>query len=78
MQLLDYQRTELDKYRYAVHKMGQDIVTLHQRIMELENNNSDLRRQNNAYNDVTRLLQDAHELDGLALPELAARYGVWG
>ncbi|KAK2174425.1 hypothetical protein NP493_804g01027 [Ridgeia piscesae] len=72
--LLDYQRTELDRYRYAVNKMGQDILTLRQRIIELEKNNSDLRRQNMAYTDTSRLLQDAHEIDGMPLPELAARY----
>ena len=74
--LLDYQRTELDRYRYAVNKMGQDIISLRQRIIELEKDNSDLRRQNMAYTDTARLLQDAHEIDGMPLPELAARYGV--
>ncbi|KAI0237766.1 hypothetical protein LSAT2_011620 [Lamellibrachia satsuma] len=74
--LIDYQRTELERYRYAVHKMGQDIVTLRQQMIELESNNSDLRRQNANYTDTTRLLQDAHELDGMPLPELAARYAT--
>ena len=32
VQLLDYQMRELEKYRTAVHKMGQDILTLRQQV----------------------------------------------
>ena len=32
MQLLDYQMRELEKYRTAVHRMGQDILSLRQQV----------------------------------------------
>lgn len=32
MALLDYQMRELEKYRTAVHKMGEDILTLRQQV----------------------------------------------
>ncbi len=75
LHLLDYQMKELEKYRAAVHKMGQDILTLRQTIRDLEAHNSQLRRDLAKYNDATRLLLDSQELDGLSKPELAARYG---
>ena len=32
VQLLDYQMRELEKYRTAVHRMGQDILSLRQQV----------------------------------------------
>ena len=75
VQLLDYQMRELEKYRTAVHKMGQDILTLRQQVRDLEAQNSQLRRDLANYNDTTKLLMDSQDLDGLTKPELAARYG---
>ena len=75
LSLLDHQMRELEKYRTAVHKMGQDILTLQDKIRDLEGDNSRLRRDLAKYNDATRLLMDSQELDGLTKPELAARYG---
>ena len=75
LSLLDHQMRELEKYRTAVHKMGQDILTLQDKIRDLEGENSRLRRDLAKYNDATRLLMDSQELDGLTKPELAARYG---
>ena len=66
---------ELEKYRTAVQRMGQDIVSLRQQISNLEDTNSKLRHDLSNYNDATRLLMDSQELDGLTKPELAARYG---
>ncbi|KAK2143413.1 hypothetical protein LSH36_843g00070 [Paralvinella palmiformis] len=74
LQLLDHQMRELEKYRAAVHKMGEDILTLRQQIRDLEAYNSQLRRDLSQYNDATKLLLDSQELDGLTKPELAARY----
>ena len=73
--LLDHQMRELEKYRTAVHKMGQDILTLRQQIRDVEGDNSKLRRDLARYNDATKLLMDSQDLDGLTKPELAARYG---
>ena len=75
LQLLDHQMRELEKYRTAVHKMGEDILTLRQQIRDLEAYNSQLRRDLSQYNDATKLLLDSQELDGLTKAELAARYG---
>lgn len=73
--IVQYQLRELEKYRLAVHKMGEDILMLRQQIRELESVNSNLRRELANYNDATKMLLDSQELDGLTKPELAARYG---
>ena len=75
LQLVEHQMYELEKYRSAVHKMGEDILTLRQQIRDLENDNSRLRRDLARYNDATKMMLDSQELDGLSKPELAARYG---
>ena len=77
MTLLDYQQQELEKYRLAVHTMGQDILTLRQQVGDLQTTNSQLRRDLARHSDTTRLLLDAQELDGLSKPELAERYGKY-
>ncbi|KAL5018838.1 hypothetical protein ScPMuIL_004560 [Solemya velum] len=74
--LLEHQLNELEHYRTAVHKMGQDILTLRQQIRELESNNSQLRRDLANYNDASRLMIDSSELDGLSKPEIMSRYAA--
>ena len=74
MTLLDYQQQELEKYRLAVHTMGQDMLTLRQQVGDLQTTNSQLRRDLARQSDTTRLLLDAQELNGLSKPELAERY----
>ena len=66
---------ELENYRSAVHKMGQDILALRAQIQELEANNSQLRRDLANYNDASKLMIDSAELDGLTKPEIMSRYG---
>jgi hypothetical protein len=75
LRLLDYQMTELEKYRLAIHKMGEDILTLRLQIRDLEITNSQLRRDLFRYNDYTKLMLDSQDLDRLTKPELAVRYG---
>ncbi|XP_074647893.1 coiled-coil domain-containing protein 33-like isoform X2 [Tubulanus polymorphus] len=72
--LLDHQMKELDRYRLAVQKMGQDIIQLRQTVRDLEGANSTLRRDINHYSDSTRYMLDSSELDGLTKPELVSRY----
>ena len=74
MSLLDHQMHEIEKYRLAVHRMGQDIIALRNEIRELETTNSKLRMELSNQNDATRLLIDSTELDGLTNAELASRY----
>ena len=72
--LLDHQMKELDRYRTAVHKMGQDILSLRQQLRELAAENSHLRTELGGYSDTTKLLLEAPDLDGITKPELASRY----
>lgn len=74
--LLDHQTKELGNYRDAVHKMGQDILTLRTQIRDLENINSSLRRDLANYNDASRLMVDSAELDNLTKPEVLSRYAA--
>ncbi|XP_059175769.1 coiled-coil domain-containing protein 33-like [Physella acuta] len=74
MNLLDYQMRDLDNYRTAVQKMGQDILALRTQVRQLEGENSKLRIDVNHYDDNRKLLIDAADLDSLARPELQARY----
>ncbi len=75
MSLLDYQIQEVQKYRVAVHKMGEDILNLRKQIQDLEVANHQLRLELGHYDDSKKLLLDSQELDGLTNPELASRYG---
>ncbi|XP_033747042.1 coiled-coil domain-containing protein 33-like isoform X2 [Pecten maximus] len=74
--VLDHQSKELENYRLAVQKMGQDMVALQERIRELENNNSQLRRDLANYNDASKLMIESAELDGLSKPEIMSRYAA--
>ncbi|XP_069124504.1 coiled-coil domain-containing protein 33-like isoform X4 [Argopecten irradians] len=76
MNVLDHQSKELENYRLAVQKMGQDMVALQERIRELENNNSQLRRDLANYNDASKLMIESAELDGLSKPEIMSRYAA--
>jgi mTERF domain-containing protein len=75
MNVLDHQMKELENYRAAVQRMGQDILALRQQIRELEANNSQLRRDLANYNDASKLMIDSSELDNLTKPEVMSRYG---
>ncbi|XP_013383445.1 coiled-coil domain-containing protein 33 [Lingula anatina] len=74
MALLDHQMKELENYRAAIHKMGDDILTLRKQIKDLEDQNSDLRRRLSNYNDATKLMLDSAELDGISKAEICTRY----
>ncbi|XP_061192460.1 coiled-coil domain-containing protein 33-like isoform X1 [Saccostrea echinata] len=76
MNVLDHQMKELENYRTAVHKMGQDILALRQQIRELEANNSQLRRDLANYNDAGKLMIESAELDNLTKPEVMSRYAA--
>ncbi|KAK3089708.1 hypothetical protein FSP39_005805 [Pinctada imbricata] len=76
MSVLDHQMKELENYRAAVHKMGQDILALRQQVRDLEANNSQLRRDLANYNDASKLMIDSSELDNLTKPEVMSRYAA--
>ncbi|PAA63442.1 hypothetical protein BOX15_Mlig026285g2 [Macrostomum lignano] len=73
---LDGQLGEIEKYRDALRKMGQDILSLRDRVRELEMENSALRRDLGSYSDASKILQDSVELDGIPRAELMARYAA--
>ncbi|XP_056019643.1 coiled-coil domain-containing protein 33-like isoform X2 [Ostrea edulis] len=74
--VLDHQMKELENYRAAVQRMGQDILALRQQIRELETNNSQLRRDLANYNDASKLMIESSELDNLTKPEVMSRYAI--
>ncbi|KAI8793726.1 coiled-coil domain-containing protein 33 [Biomphalaria glabrata] len=76
MNVLEHQMRDLDNYRTAVQRMGQDIMTLRTQIRQLEGENSKLRLDVHHYDDSRKLLIDAADLDSLARPELQARYAT--
>ncbi|KAJ8318783.1 hypothetical protein KUTeg_003874 [Tegillarca granosa] len=76
LSVLDHQMKELENYRAAVQKMGQDILALRQQIRDLESNNSVLRRDLANYNDASKLMIESAELDGLTKPEIMSKYAA--
>ena len=73
--MIDRQSKDLDNYRSAVHRMGQDILVLRQTVRNLETKNSHLHIDKQQYGNTTRLIIDSSEVDGLDKQELASRYG---
>ncbi|XP_041364165.1 coiled-coil domain-containing protein 33-like, partial [Gigantopelta aegis] len=74
--MIDRQSKDLDNYRSAVHRMGQDILVLRQTVRNLETKNSHMRTDMHQYNNTTRLIIDSTEVDGLDKQELASRYAT--
>ncbi len=67
--------SEMARYKEAMQRMGQDILTLRHQVTELETQNQELRRSLHVYNNTSQLLLEAHELGSLPVPELTNRYG---
>ncbi|CAH1793544.1 unnamed protein product [Owenia fusiformis] len=76
LSLIEHQMRELENYRTAVQKMGQDILTLREELREKDFENSKLRRDIAHYEDSRRYLLDSSDMDDLTKPELAERYVV--
>ncbi|GFR81182.1 coiled-coil domain-containing protein 33-like [Elysia marginata] len=74
MSVLDQQMRDLENYRTAVQRMGQDILTLRQQVRTLEGDNSQLRLNANQHEDSRKLLIDSSDLERLAKPEILSRY----
>jgi len=75
LSVMDHQMRELENYRSAIQKMGQDIMALRAQIQELEANNGQLRRDLANYNDASKLMIESAEIDGMTKPEIMSRYG---
>ena len=76
LSVMDHQMRELENYRSAVQKMGQDIMALRAQIQELEANNGQLRRDLANYNDASKLMIESAEIDGMTKPEIMSRYAA--
>lgn len=76
LSVLDHQMRELENYRSAIQKMGQDIMALRAQIQELEANNGQLRRDLANYNDASKLMIESAEIDGMTKPEIMSRYAA--
>ena len=63
-----------ERYRVAVQRMGQDILSLRQRSQGLEQENRSLRHNLHSDADSNKILLDSVELDGLPKSELVGRY----
>ncbi|KAK7113750.1 coiled-coil domain-containing protein 33-like [Littorina saxatilis] len=74
MSIMDQQMREMDNYRQAVTRMGQDIMTLRNNLREVEGTNSKLRLQVGNYSDTTRIMTDSTQVDGLTKGDLVSRY----
>ncbi|XP_033105047.1 coiled-coil domain-containing protein 33-like isoform X2 [Anneissia japonica] len=72
--LLDHQQRELDNYKTAMKRMGDEIVKLQEEITRLEVVNSKLRQQINMHEDTTRALLRDSELTDIPRNELVQRY----
>ncbi|PAA62912.1 hypothetical protein BOX15_Mlig027599g1 [Macrostomum lignano] len=68
---------ELERYRDAMRKMGQDILALQDRIRELEMENAALKRDVGQYGDTQQLLAgDGGDFEDLPKADLIARYAA--
>lgn len=74
MNLLDSQQREIDSYRQAMKRMGEEVVQLQDALSRLEVDNSRLRQQANAYEDTTRAMVTDVKLEGMSKAELLDKY----
>ena len=76
--LLDFQTKELQRYREALRKLGQDVLGLRQQVRTLEADNGRLRREltlGGGTGDGSRRLVDTLPYEDLTKAELIQRYG---
>ncbi|XP_071953458.1 coiled-coil domain-containing protein 33-like isoform X2 [Antedon mediterranea] len=72
--LLDHQQRELDNYKSAMKRMGDEIVRLQEEVTRLEVVNSRLRQQINMHEDTTKALLRDSDLADIPRNELIQRY----
>ncbi|XP_072029998.1 coiled-coil domain-containing protein 33-like [Amphiura filiformis] len=74
LSLLDSQQKEINSYKDALKRMGEDIVRLQEDVARLEMENSQLRQRINMHEDATKAMVDVKELDDLARADLIDKY----
>ncbi|XP_071476691.1 coiled-coil domain-containing protein 33-like [Diadema antillarum] len=74
MNLIDSQQREIDSYRQAMKRMGEEVVQLQDALARLEADNSLLRQQANMYEDTTRAMVTDAKLEGMSKAEMLEKY----
>lgn len=66
---------EPDTYRLALTRMADDILSLRRHVVNLETENSNLRRNLNMHKDLGRTLLDDVDIDVMTKAEIVDRIG---
>lgn len=74
LSLLESQQRELDNYRQALQKMGEEMVALQQTVSKLEAEKSTMRRQLNMHEDAAKALVTAENAEILTKAELLDKF----
>lgn len=70
---IEKQSEELERYRTAVHRMGEDILRLNSYINQLQEHNQKLKRQLACYDNIAEFHLESSNIDGINKVELAER-----
>lgn len=73
---IEKQSEELERYRTAVHRMGEDILRLNSYINQLQEHNQKLKRQLACYDNIAEFHLESSNIDGINKVELAERLGM--
>lgn len=73
---IEKQSEELERYRTAVHRMGEDILRLNSYINQLQEGNQKLKRQLACYDNIAEFHLESSNIDGINKVELAERLGM--
>lgn len=65
------QADELERYRAAVHRMGEDILRLNAYITQIQEHNQNLKRQLASYDNITDFHLETSNIDGISKAEFA-------
>ncbi|XP_071808178.1 coiled-coil domain-containing protein 33-like isoform X1 [Asterias amurensis] len=76
LSLMDAQQKEINSYREALKRMGEEIVHMQEQIARLETDNSKLRQRINMYEDSAKAMVGADDLDEVTKAELLEKYMV--
>lgn len=75
MNLIDSQQREIESYRQAMKRMGEEVIKQQDALTRLEADNSRLRQQANMYEDTTRAMVTDAKLEGMSKAEMLEKYG---
>ncbi|XP_041473355.1 coiled-coil domain-containing protein 33-like [Lytechinus variegatus] len=74
LNLIDSQQREIESYRQAMKRMGEEMVQLQDALTRIEADNSRLRQQANMYEDTTRAMVTDAKLEGMSKAEMLEKY----